>query len=62
MRLVSATDVAIALALRCDTLRIVERDGRFGAYWSIEDDRGVIEVHLSSEDASTRIATIRERL
>lgn len=62
MRLLSATDVAIATALKGDTLRVVEREGRFGPYWSIEDAHGVIEVALSHEEADTRVAAIREAL
>ena len=62
MRLLSATDVAIATALKGDTLAIVEREGRFGPYWSIEDAHGVIEVALSREEADTRVAAIREAL
>ena len=50
----SATDVAIRLARQNGTLEIVEREGRFGAYWAICDDHGVIEVHSTAEEANER--------
>lgn len=62
MRLLSATDLAIAKAIKAGTLSITERDGRFGPYWSIEDAHGVIEVALSREEADERVAAIREAL
>jgi hypothetical protein len=61
MKLLSSTDLAIALAIRNDSLRVVERDGRFGAFWSIEDASGIIEVALSAEEAAERIGSIRKR-
>ena len=62
MRLLSATDVAIASAITSETLKVEERNGRFGLYYSIEDSAGVIEVHLSAHEAEERIDRIRERL
>lgn len=62
MKLFSATDAAIALAIKANSLRVVERNGRFGPFWSIEDNFGVIEVALSDAEASSRIATIRESI
>lgn len=62
MRTLSATCVAIAQAIKADTLRVVECDGRFGAFWSIEDHHGIIEVALSAEEADRRIGAIREAL
>lgn len=62
MKLLSATDVAIAMALRSSTLKVVERSGRFGAYWAIEDAHGVIEVALSAAEADQRVSSIREAL
>jgi len=59
--LLSATDVAIALAAQSGTLRISAQTGRFGAFASIEDDRGLIEVTASVEEAESRVAAIRER-
>jgi hypothetical protein len=62
--LLSSTDLAIGLALQADDLRIVERSSRYGLgqYWSLEDAAGVIEVHLSAEEADQRIASIRAAL
>jgi hypothetical protein len=62
MRLLSSTDLAIAIAVRADTLRVIECNGRFGPFWSIEDDRGVIEVALTADESATRIASIKERI
>lgn len=58
----SATCLAIALADQAGTLRLVEREGRFGAFIAIEDATGVIEVALSAEEADERINAIRERV
>lgn len=62
MKLLSATDLAIALAIKDGSLTVSEFQGRFGAYWSIEDSHGLIEVALSAEEAAERIATIRASL
>lgn len=62
MKLLSATDVAIAMALHNNSLRVVECEGRFGAYWSIEDAFGIIEVALSADEADQRIGKIRAAL
>lgn len=59
MQLLSSTDVAIAMAIRNNSLRVVECEGRFGAFWSIDDDFGVIEVALSAEEADARISAIK---
>lgn len=59
MTYLSATDVAIAMALRNNDLRVVECEGRFGAFWSIDDAHGVIEVALSAAEAESRIAAIK---
>jgi hypothetical protein len=62
MLTLSATDLAIALAAKASTLRVVERVSRFGdTFVSLEDDRGVIEVHANRDAADARIASIRER-
>jgi hypothetical protein len=60
MKLLSSTDLAIAQAITTNSLRVVECEGRFGAFWSIEDAFGVIEVALSAEEADFRVGTIRE--
>lgn len=62
MKLLSATDLAIALAIKDGSLKVSEWQGRFGAYWSIEDSHGLIEVALSAEEAEARIAKISESL
>ena len=57
MRLLSATDVAIALASKKGTLRLVERESRFGGtFIAISDDKGVIEVQDTRADAERRVA------
>lgn len=54
MLLASATDLAISLAIKAGTLRITEHTGRFGQYWAISDNHGVIEVHNSKAEAEAR--------
>lgn len=61
LRLLSATDVAIALAAQNGTLRIEAQTGRFGVFASISDDFGLIEVAASLDEAESRVAAIRER-
>jgi hypothetical protein len=58
----SATCLAIALADKAGTLRIVEREGRFGPFFAIEDEAGLIEVALDRAEADARLASIRERV
>lgn len=55
MLLLSATDIAINRAAKSGALKVVEATGRFGAYWAIEDDHGLIEVALSVEEADERV-------
>ena len=62
MKLLSATDLAIAAAVAANTIRVIPRAGRYGAFWTIEDQHGMIEVALSEEEAQQRIASIREAL
>lgn len=62
MRRLSATDLAIANAIKAGKLVVAECEGRFGPYWSIEDTHGVIEVALSREEADERIGAIRAAL
>ena len=62
MRTLSANDVAIAIALREGTLRIEQREGRFGPYWSIQDDYGVIEVTSSAEEANQIVTAVRQSI
>lgn len=62
MRLVSATDVAIALAIRADRLVIREQVGRFGdVFWAVSDDVGLIEVHSTQASLQARLADIQQR-
>ena len=62
MKTLNANDVAIALAIRQGTLRVDQREGPFGPYWSIQDDHGVIEVALSAEDAEQIVAAVSEAM
>lgn len=52
----SSTDRAIAEAHKAGTLRLVDREGRFGAFVSIEDAAGVIEVADDRAAAEARVA------
>jgi hypothetical protein len=63
MRTLSATCLAIALANKNDSLRLVERAcKRFGGtYVCLEDDHGLIEVQANMEDANLRIAALVKR-
>lgn len=58
MRSLSATCVAIALASKAGTLRLTERQGRFGAYVAIEDAKGIIEVADDMSAAERRVAEV----
>ena len=57
MLLASATDLAISLAVKRGTVRITERQSRhgLGPYFTIEDERGMIEVHASRAKAEARV-------
>lgn len=59
MLTLSATCLAIALADKAGTLRLVTRVGRVGPYIAIEDDNGIIEVALDQAEADARLASIR---
>ena len=57
MRLLSSTDVAIALAAKAGTLRLTVRASRLGGtYAAIEDAIGVIEVQNTLAEAEARVA------
>jgi hypothetical protein len=58
----SATCLAIALADKAGTLRITEEEGRFGPFYAISDDRGLIEVHLDRAEVNARLSAIRSRV
>ena len=65
-RISSSTDLAIADALSASApngkLRIVPRTTRFGDLcYSVEDDRGTIEVHSTSLEVYDRIDAIKAK-
>lgn len=62
LRTLSATDLAIAVAMAANTLTLTERPSRFAGetYIAISDDVGLIEVHLTRAEADARLAAIRE--
>jgi hypothetical protein len=58
-KFLSSTDLAIAMAIHAGELRMVERPSRFGGtFIALEDAVGVIEVHLSREEADARVASL----
>jgi len=59
MKTFSSTDFAIASAHKAGTLRFVERASRLGgAFVSVEDAVGVIEVHNTRAEADARVSGI----
>lgn len=59
MRLLSSTDVAIALASKAGTLRLTENKSRFNdTFIAIEDERGLIEVQLTWAEARARVEAV----
>lgn len=62
MQTLSATDLAIAVAIKANTLRIERREGRFGEFFAISDDHGLIEVADDSDEVEARIEPIREAI
>lgn len=59
MLLVSSIDLAIAVAHKAGTLTLTERPSRFGdTYIAISDDVGIIEVHLTMQEAEARVTSI----
>ena len=63
MRLLSATDVAIARAIEAGTLALLERPSRVGGTAVyIVDEEGLIEVALDRAEAEARIASIKGRM
>ena len=64
MKLLSATDVAIAVAIKAGTLSVTEHASRFPGetYFAIADDKGLIEVALTKAEADTRIDGIKSAI
>lgn len=62
MKSLAIQDLIIAQAIKSETLAIKACNGRFGAFWSIEDQCGLIEVHVTEKEARDRVADIRERV
>ena len=60
MLLLSATDLAIALADKAGTLTVTAHTNeRLDCdYWAIGDDAGLIEVALSEAEATARISAV----
>lgn len=59
-KFLSATDLAIAVALTAGTLTLTERPSRFGdTFIAISDDVGLIEVQLTMAEAQARVASIQ---
>jgi hypothetical protein len=54
----SATDVSILAAHRRGSLEVERSEGRYGAYWTICDEFGVLEVALTQEQADRRIEQV----
>ena len=48
----NASTLAIRIASETGTLRIVEREGRFGTFVAICDDKGTIEVTDTRNEAN----------
>lgn len=52
----NATTIAIREAAKSGSIRVVEREGRFGAFFAICDERGTIEVCDTAAEAAERIS------
>lgn len=61
LRTLSATCVAIAAAHKAGTLRVYEREGRFGIHAVIADHVGVIETPDTVSEANERVRAVLER-
>lgn len=58
-KILSSTDLAIAVAAKRGTLNLVERASRFGGtFVAIEDDCGIIEVADDMTAASARVKAV----
>lgn len=59
MKSLSATCLAIAIAYKNGTLKLIEKTSRFGdTYIAIEDDRGIIEVAGDMNEANARVTSL----
>lgn len=61
LRTLSATCVAIAAAHKAGTLRVYEREGRFGTHAVIADHVGVIETPDTMSEANERVRAVLSR-
>lgn len=61
MKLLSATDLAIAVAIKAGTLSVEEKASRFPGetYFAIADEKGIIEVALTKAEADARIDGVK---
>lgn len=62
MKMLFASDFAIAHALKVGSLKVTTQNGRFGEYAAISDAAGLIEVHNSMAEAEKRIAEIQRKI
>jgi len=53
---------SIAEAILNGTLTLEVCEGRFGKYWSINDERGMISIELTIGEAHRRIADVKAKL
>lgn len=61
MQLFSSTCLAIANANFKGTLWLEEKEGRFGSYFIIGDEHGMIEVAHTLQDAENRILSVKNK-
>ncbi len=55
----NSTSLAIALAIKTDSIRLIERPSRLGGtFIAISDDHGIIEVADTLQEAEARIAEV----
>jgi len=55
----NSTTLAIALAIKTDSIRLIERPSRLGGtFIAISDDNGIIEVADTLQEAEARIAEV----
>ena len=52
MYTMSATDVAMRLAAERDTLTVKKAKGRFGAYFTLSDEKGLIAVAVTPSEVA----------